>query len=35
MLFGKMATDALQAAKKVYPIKKVEIMKSKILTPYI
>jgi small subunit ribosomal protein S3Ae len=35
MLFGKMATDTLQAAKKVYPIKKVEIMKSKILTPYI
>jgi small subunit ribosomal protein S3Ae len=35
MLFGKMAADALQAAKKIYPIKKVEIMKSKILTPYL
>jgi small subunit ribosomal protein S3Ae len=34
MLFGKMAADVLQAAKKIYPIKKVEIMKSKILTPY-
>jgi small subunit ribosomal protein S3Ae len=34
MLFGKMATDVLQAAKKIYPIKKVEIMKSKILSPY-
>jgi small subunit ribosomal protein S3Ae len=34
MLFGKMAADVLQAAKKIYPIKKVEIMKSKILSPY-
>jgi Ribosomal protein S3AE len=35
MLFGKMASDALEAAKKIYPLKKVEIIKSKILTPWL
>ena len=32
MLFGQLANEIFEAAKKIYPIRKVEIYKSKLLT---
>ncbi len=32
---GKLAADINQEAKKVYPLKKVEVIKSKVLTPFL
>lgn len=35
IILGKLAADILVEAKKIYPLKKVEIIKSKVLTPYL
>jgi len=35
ILFGKLASESFEAGKKIYPLKNLEIMKSKVLTPYI
>jgi len=32
MLFGQLASEIFEAAKKIYPLRKVEIYKSKLLT---
>lgn len=32
MLFGKLSTDIFNEAKKIYPLRKVEVYKSKLLT---
>jgi len=32
MVFGKLSTEIFQKAKKIYPLRKVEIYKSKLLT---
>ncbi|KSW11319.1 30S ribosomal protein S3Ae [Pyrodictium occultum] len=32
MLFGQLANEVFEAAKKIYPLRKVEIYKSKLLT---
>ena len=32
MLFGKLSSEIFEAAKKIYPLRKVEIFKSKLLT---
>lgn len=35
MCLGKLAADINAEAKKIYPLKKVEVIKSKVLTPFI